>query len=333
MLEEFRKSLSIALAPKEVKQSVTDIFSGTSFVSGRGHTHIGAGPRAGTDNILKSYSHMPWLRATVNKVSDSVGESTWRLFVNTGSEDNKDGSKRAIRNKRLQYSSKTAREAIYKQEKGTEDLKEITEHPLLDLLENGNDRLKGYGVFKTTQMHIDLAGEAFWVLEPNGIGGIESLWPVAPNWVKEFPTTGKPFYVMEISGKRAEIPEDMVISFIDPDPADPYGRGVGTARALSDELETDEYAAKHLKNFFLNGARPDLIISIDGLRREDTTAFETQWNNKHRGFWQSFKPAFLNRKVDVTEVGQSFQNMQMADLRKQERDIIMQVFGLTGQLR
>jgi len=134
--------------------------------------------------------------------------------------------------------------------------------------------------------------------------------------------------MMRLPAGDIEIPTSEVVAFIDPDPANPYGRGTGIAKSLGDELETDEFAAKHLKSFFYNRARPDLIISSDGMSREDTVRMEERWLDKHEGFWQAFKPHFLNKKVDIKELGQSFENMQMIQLRKHERDTVIQVFGL-----
>jgi len=133
--------------------------------------------------------------------------------------------------------------------------------------------------------------------------------------------------IAQPGGREVQVALNDVIHFRDPDPANPYMRGIGNAKALADELETDEYAAKHLKQFFYNRARPDLIISGDNLSSQDTARLEEKWLAKHQGFWKAWKPHFFSRKIDVKEVGQSFENMQMIELRKYERDMIIQVYG------
>lgn len=284
----------------------------------------GAPPRLGTRELLEAYSQMPWLRAIVNKIGKAVGTTTWELFVD-GTE-----AKGLSTTTKLQRADPYTRRSLLNKRVGTAGLREIEEHPLLDLLIHPNETMTGTALFLLTQAHIDLVGEAFWLLERNGLGTPTAIWPIPPDWIRNFPTNNNPWYRLQIGNNAItmKIPVTEVIAFIDPDPLNPYGRGTGIAKSLGDELETDEYAAKHLKQFFFNSARPDLIISADNLSRADTATLETKWTQQHQGFWRAFKPQFLNRKVDVKEIGQNFQHMQMVELRKHERDTIIQVFGI-----
>jgi hypothetical protein len=124
-----------------------------------------------------------------------------------------------------------------------------------------------------------------------------------------------------------------VVWFVHPDPSNPYGRGVGVARSLVDELETDEYAAKHMKAFFYNRARPDVIVSGKGLRESETKRLEQDWIQKLQGFWRTFKPYFISGEVNVTTLEQNFAHLQLLELRKHVRDTVMQVEGLPPELQ
>jgi hypothetical protein len=119
----------------------------------------------------------------------------------------------------------------------------------------------------------------------------------------------------------------MIIPFIDPDPANPYGRGTGIAKALDDEIQIDEFAAKHSKSFFLNRARPDIIVSGQFVSQKDAERLEKQWLSDHQGFWKAFKPLFFSQKIDVKELSHTFENLQMVQIRKHERDTFISVFG------
>lgn len=284
----------------------------------------GAPPRLGTQDLLKSYSEMPWLRAIVNKVGKAVGTTTWELYIDKPSSKQVSGL-----TKKAQRADMLTRKGIITSQR-VAGLEEVQDHPLLDLLCRPNTQMTGTALFQITQIHVDLVGEAFWLLERNGLGVPVAIYPLPPHWVRNLPTSDEPWYNVQIgqNGLAAKIPPSEIIPFIDPDPLNPYARGTGIAKSLGDELETDEYAAKHLKTFFFNRARPDLIISADNLSRADTANLEARWNQEHQGFWKAFKPQFLNRKVDVKEVGQNFQHMQMVELRKHERDTIIQVFGI-----
>ncbi len=284
-----------------------------------------ASPRRGTRELLRIYSDSPWLRAIVNKIGKSVAETHWLLFSAT------DGNGKFITNVQLSRLIGEARQKGLHDAVDENNAVKILDHPLLDLLENGtgNPRLNGFACMQLTAMHMDLVGEAFWLIEKNDLGVPESFWPLPPSWVRKLPTESNPFYELSTDGGLVgDIPASMVVPFIDPDPKDPYQRGTGISKSLDDEIQIDEYAAKHQKSFFLNRARPDIIISGQFINSEDAKRLERKWLSDHQGFWKSFKPLFFSNKIDVKELSQSFESMQMVQVRKQERDTFQQVFGI-----
>jgi len=287
-------------------------------------------PRRGTTELISVYNDSPWLRAVVHKVGQGVAETQWRLFVA------RTGGGKAMRYVGAQRAPRTARRQMLESvvRRPTVDIdvvQEVVDHPLLDLLSMGNGELLGYSALQVTQVHLDLAGEAFWVKERNAAGMPVAFWPIPPDWVRELPTRDNPFYRISASAgtlTNVEVPVTEVLYFRDPNPSNPYGRGSGAARALADEIEIDEFAAKHLKSFFFNRARPDVIISGENISREDAKRLELQWREQHQGFWNAFKPLFFSRSIDVSPLSQSFESMQMVELRKQERDAFINVFGV-----
>ena len=279
-------------------------------------------PQRGTRELLDLYSQAPWLRAVVNKVGRSVATTDWKLFISTDAQD------RAIRNTKLQRAGVDYRPNLIKGQLDLGNLREINEHPLLDLLNHGNDNLMGQQALQVTQHHLDLVGEAFWLMEKNQLGQPVAFWPLPPDWIKELPSKSHPFYrIGAHRGVETEVPLTEVLAFKDPDPANPYGRGSGIARSLGDEIEIDEYAAKHMKSFFYNRARPDIIIHGDSISDEDSKRLEQKWLSKHEGFWRAYKPLFFSRKIEIKELTQTFENLQMVSLRKSERDAIINVYG------
>lgn len=305
------------------------LFGGTQkaagMLAGIFPASAGSPPKRGARELIRAYNEMPWLRATVNKVGISIASTTWRLFV-----VRREG--KAVRHAQLQRAGWRSRAKMTAVLRKQTVLQEIEAHPLLDLLDASNPFLPGLSVRQLTQVYLDLVGESFWLLERNGAGKPVALWPLPPDWIAGTPTLEKPIFRVSYRGFQAEIPATEFVWFRDVDPANPYERGSGTAAALGDELETDEYAAKHTKQWFFNRARPDLLISGEGLSREDTARLEQDWISKHQGFWRAFKPYFLNRKIEVQTLSQTFENMQLVDLRKYERDTIVQVYGVPPEI-
>lgn len=324
-------ALSLIQRMKLLGKAAIGIFSNTSAEQAYGMLAgilpggVGQPPKRGTKELLNAYNEMPWLRAVVNKVSRGVASTPWQLYVV------RRGGK-AVKAAKIQRADYDVRRKLLAVCRKQAELVEIEEHPLLDLLDNANSFLTGLTARQLTQVHLDLVGEAFWLKERNGAGKPVAFWPLPPDWVISTPTPTHRFFRVSFRAWQGEIPDTEILWIADPDPTNPYGRGSGMARALADELETDEYAAKHTKSWFYNRARPDLVISGEGIRPEDTARLEEDWLRKNQGFWKAFKPYFLSKKVDIQTLSQTFENMQLVDLRKYERDTIIQVYGVPPEI-
>ena len=290
-------------------------------------TPYGTPPRRGVRQQLEHYREAPWLRAIVGRIAHASASTTWRLYtVGRPARMERLVQRAAWRTRSHQL------EALA--ERG--DLTELDEHPVLNLLAHPNQTQLGTFVRRLVQQHLELVGEAFLLIQRDALGTPMALWPLVPSWVAEVATPLRPAYLLSMPGWQGEVPATEVLAFTDPDPADPYGRGAGTAQALADELETDEFAAKHSKAWFYNRAKPDFMLWPKGsggftgdasLRR-----LEEEWMGRHEGFYRAYRPHFLNQEVGVHEFGQDFRAMQFIELRQHERDAIMQIFGMPPEI-
>lgn len=254
-------------------------------------------PKKGTSDYLKAYSESPWLRAVTHRIAAGVSAVEWYFEL--------DGEKFEV------------------------------DTPLTRLLREGNSFHVGSKVINITQLHIDLTGDAFWLWEVNALGLPVEAWPIPPHWVVELPSDqNNGYYVLQFpDSSRLEVDPSLVLRFSDPDPFQPYGRGTGTTQSLSDEIETDEYAAKHTKNWFFNRARPDIIVSANDYTTENVRRIERQWLAKHQGYWRAHLPAFLRgQDMKIHELSQTFEQMELVKLRQHERDMVMQVFGVSPEI-
>ena len=320
-------------------QAVKGIFSEESLQQTHGMLggifpgSAGNPPDRGDANILDAYNTMPWLRAVSQRVATAVASSStgWRLYAPTSRK------KRDVR-KFQQCSDKAVRSGMINKALGAE-LEPIEDHVLLSALNGANSYMVGQALFKTTQIHLDLVGEAFWLKERNGVGAPTAFWPLPSHWVQATPTPSNQSFRVSFRGWQGQIPESEILWMAEPDPTNPYGRGSGMGRALSDELETDEYAAKHTRQLFFNRARPDILVwpksqgpHDPGLAPEQVRRLEERWLDGHQGFWRAFKPFFVGKEIGVHEVSQSMQELQMVELRKQQRDMVVQMFGIPPEL-
>jgi SPP1 gp7 family putative phage head morphogenesis protein len=286
---------------------------------------VGQGPRLGAAAMLQAYNEMPWLRAVTQKIAHDVATTTWVLGV-----PERNGVK--TRNRLLQRSHYTQRRQWMKQALATNALRLLDAHPLLDFLDEGNQWFPGLVATQVSQSHLDLIGEMVWLLETNGFGMPLASVPIPPTWVMELPTSTWPFYRIVGPGATRDVPIDNVLYLYHPNPAMPFGRGTGLGQVLGDELETDEYAAKHTRDWFKHKALPPYLIAGLGLQLGEMQRVEERWLQKHQGRGKGFVPHFMSRDVKVYPLAHTFQEQTIIPLRQHERDTIRQVFGFPPEI-
>lgn len=317
----------LRLAWRDIRQRAlgqTSIGDGDALLTGISSviSQRNAPPSRQAEDLLRAYNRLPWLRSVVSKIGSSTGAVPWKLYYETP----------ARRTRAVQQAQHTIRKRMIREKQLAGELVEVLDHPMLDLLENFNPMMTGPAGRKLTQNHLDLVGEAFWLKERDGLGVPVRLWPVPPFWVRDTPTPEHPFFEINYSSWQAVVPATEMVWFLDLDPHQPYKRGTGTAGALGDELETDEFAAKHAKIELYNRGVPEILVTAEGLGEEETRRLEVDWKQKNRGLFKQLQVYFLNRKVEVKQLGQSFRNLQLIQLREFERNMVVQVFGVPPEM-
>lgn len=130
-------------------------------------------------------------------------------------------------------------------------------------------------------------------------------------------------------------PKDRVIIDTDLDLANPYFNGMGQAEAIKDEVETDEFVQKYLKRFYINSARPDIIITAEKgetFTETDIKRIESGWMQKFQGVANSHKPAFLNWAANIVSVPVNHRDLEVLETRRFYRDTAIQHFGVPPEI-
>jgi len=202
---------------------------------------------------------------------------------------------------------------------------------------NSNLTITEYVLFYITEVYLLMPpGEAFWVLEKNGLTKPSEAWPVPPNWVLSIPSSSNPYYMIYPQGNMQAsaipvLPED-VVYFKRPDVRNPYLRGMGRVEQIGDELETDEYMAKFAKKYFFNGAVPDMVGMMPGASKEEIDRTEELWNTKYGGFNNQHKTGFLNWDAKFQILKETSKEMDYVNSRKYLRDTANQHFCIPPEL-
>lgn len=242
------------------------------------------------------------LFATVSRYANATSQVTWRLY-----RPNADGS--------------------------TEGRRQVTSHLALDVWGRPNAFAVQQQFVEASQQHLELVGEAWWVIERNMFGWPESMWLVRPDRMAPVPssTTGLAGYLyFGPSGEQVPIDVDQVIWLKQPNPADPgpAGRGLGAAQTILAQVESVALSAQWNRNFFANSAMPGGIIQApNGLSDEAWKRLRLQWGEQHRGVGNAHRVGIL--EGGATWVSQPTQkDMEFSKLLDVSRDIIREAYSM-----
>lgn len=284
----------------------------------------------GVQGMLAAYSRSPWIRAIETKIGDATGSTKWMLFGLKNSRG------KFVKAPQLQSTNLDMKALALGNLDVEGELVPFLDHPLLRLMYYSNPLFPGMVGRGQTSISLDLTGEAHWLIGPEvDTGGPvvpERFWLLPSTWITSMPTIDHPYWGVQTPAWRGEFPAQAIIRFVTPDPLNPYDRGSGLFRAFGDEIDTDEYAAQHVKSFFLNDATPRLLITGENMSEPDTKQMETAWLQSLQGFFRAHKPFFIGRKVDVQVLSQKFSDMELTNLRKWERDILVHGVGMPPEL-
>lgn len=213
---------------------------------------------------------------------------------------------------------------------------EITVHRFLDFMAQPNPlyEMTSSAIWRLQDVYLELVGESFLLIECDEHEKPIELWPVPPHWVKSTPYLGSPYYQILSPGGISMwvMVEDMFV-MKQLNPYDPFGRGLGPAESIADEVEIDEYAAQFQKRFFYNDATPPVVFSMPDATAEQRDAFLARWNQKFSGVENSHRAAALTGNVTVTELGaKGGKNLGFLESRLAMRDAVLEHFGVPREI-
>ena len=262
-------------------------------------------PKRGSSELLQAYSTCPTFASVVNAVAQDVSSNLLTLWDVRGSE-----------------------------------ARQVNNSPVMDLLYRQFMGLTGQQKLWLIQVGIDLIGEAAFEKIYDGPDGrtgtkLVNLFSIPGTWVtKRALTEGEQHEINnQLTSQIYNRNYNDVIWFLRPDPYNPYQRGSGIGRTLGDEIDITELASKTIKRWFLNGGKPDVLIIGEGMTKEDQSNLEQKWEERHGGVLKRYLPAFMGgSNVQVHRLSSNFNDLQLSQLRQDERRVIQQTFGVPAEI-
>ncbi len=285
-------------------------------------------PRVG-DQWLEAYNTMPWLRATVGKIAYGIASLDWGITRTMASKGG-----RTVQNKALQRAGYAKRRKALSAMMQAGAAEQIENHPALELLADPCPDLLGKAFWIICQTYYEIPGEVFWLYEREDPKGPPvAIWPVPPTWVTRTPTPDRPTFDIQRGALNiTEIPPSEMKWLKNPDPVNPYARGIGTALSLADELDADESAAKMVSWSFYNRGQGDLLVALPGATQKEVDAFRNNWQANLVGVTNALKTHFVTVKPEVEKLSHDFEHLQVLELRKYSRDVVLQVQGIPPEV-
>lgn len=214
-----------------------------------------------------------------------------------------------------------------------EDRQEVTNHLALDIWQRPNPFMPRQEFVESSQQHVDLTGEGWWVVARNQrMRSIPlELWPVRPDRMVPVPHPQDflaGYIYVSPDGEQVPLKLDEVIQLRMPNPLDPY-RGMGPVQSILAELDATRYSAEWNRNFFVNSALPSGIIEApDNLTDDEFDQLRDRWEEQHRGVAAAHRVAILEGGLKWVDRRFTQRDMQFVELRQVSRDVIREAFGM-----
>lgn len=202
-------------------------------------------------------------------------------------------------------------------------------HPLSVLWEDINPFYTQDEFLEVSQQHLELTGEAWWILVRNRRGIPIEIWPVRPDRMRPVPDrdTYIKGYIYQLGAERIPLEPQDVIFIRSPSPVDPY-RGVGPVQSLLVDIGAEHEAAQWSRNFFRNSAQPGAVLEFDQeLSDADWERIAERWKTMHQGVQNAHRVAVIERGHYIP-INYNQRDMQFEQMRRLNRDLIISAFGV-----
>ena len=213
-----------------------------------------------------------------------------------------------------------------------EDRTEVTRHAALLVWRRPNPFMPWQEFAEVSQQHLDLAGEAWWVISTSRLTGgtpVE-MWPVRPDRMSpvESNTDFIAGYIYTApDGEKVPLRREQVIMVRTPAPLDVY-RGESALGALSPDLNAEQMQATWASNFFRNSATPGGIVEVpNNLNDDEFEEMVARWEQQHKGIANAGRVAIIEGGSKFVPLAYTQKDMQFVESRGFTKQAILDAYG------
>lgn len=274
-----------------------------------------------------------WVYVGVFKNAVCVARYPLKLYAKKGANVKKIISKhKDVDNTFMDFLHKSAH--LRKYAINSDKVVEVTDHPLLDLLNSVNPQMNRFDLFSKTGMFMDLTGNCYWYLVLNALGLPEQIWPLSPvNMSAKLDANSKTGefitgYVMKQGTEEINFKKEEIIHFTFPSPFSSI-YGMGATAAGQDSIIFDSKSREYENVLLNNQCRPDVILETEQkINDADHKSLLGRLRNAYAGKRGLGKWLLLDKGLKATPLNLPLREMGFIQGRRASKEEIAGILGI-----
>jgi HK97 family phage portal protein len=205
-------------------------------------------------------------------------------------------------------------------------VEEVVDHPILSLFRQVNPAQNSFDLWELTQLYLEVAGSAYWLLDFDPTLNIPStIWILPAHLVlpRRLPESPRLVDFYEYRGLTIQqFPPNRVIHFRFPDPRDPYLSGLSPMRACFEQVALVSDFAAMKRSIYENTGLPSVVLTPnEPISPEERDRLEKLWHQRFARGGQG-KALVADSSLSVTLLSHSMGDLHaLADMKATKADI------------
>lgn len=168
---------------------------------------------------------------------------------------------------------------------------------------------------------------------PKKYDKLKNIFAINPTWIKRYPDTEYEYFDISFNSQTIDrVHKDNVVFYRNPDIHNPYGDFFGDFQALVDEIAIIEKSSEQIASYFHNNMTPPSVVSLEGATQTQAEQIKDRWETSFLGHLKRYIPFFTGTKIQVTKLQSEFKDIELKDLRKEERETLERKFDIIFNL-
>ena len=208
-------------------------------------------------------------------------------------------------------------------------------HPIAQLLHHPNPWHTPRQLWQATEIHLNLWGQAFWLLNQNQ-NGQPQLWPLRPDRISILPHPQNHIqgflYRSPQNGQPIPYTPDQILWLRNYNPLDQHA-GLSPLAPARLPVNMAQDSLRYNRSFLQNSAQPDYILLTDQqLTDQDINDFYQRWETRHRGPHNARRPAIANFIKDIKPLSTTPRDLDFIQTLRWSLEEVARAYGVPKPL-